>query len=58
MSNPDIVDRVHRLVDAARSRGDLVVWVLHSEPGTGTPFDPVTGHVRLMPGLEPLTASR
>ena len=58
VSNPGDRRRVTRLVDAARAAGDLVVWVLHSEPGTGTPFDPVTGHVRLMPGLEPTTASR
>jgi nicotinamidase-related amidase len=53
VSNPDIVGRTNRLVDAARSRGDLVVWVLHSEPGTGTVFDPVSGHVRPMDGLAP-----
>jgi len=51
-SSSDIVERVRRLVVAARAEGDLVVWVLHAEPGTGTPFDPVTGHVRLMPGLD------
>lgn len=53
VSNPDIVARVCRLVDTARAARDLVVWVLHAEPGSGTPFDPVTGHVRLLPGLEP-----
>ena len=53
VSNPDIVARVQRLVDAARAAGDLVVWVLHAEPGTDTPFDPATGNVRLLPGLEP-----
>jgi nicotinamidase-related amidase len=52
-SNPGIVDHVSRLVAAARDRGDLVVWVLHSEPGTDTPFDPASGHVRLMDGLRP-----
>jgi nicotinamidase-related amidase len=36
-----------------RARGDLVVWVLHSEPGSGTPFDPASGHVRYMDGLQP-----
>ncbi|WP_214404983.1 cysteine hydrolase family protein [Pseudonocardia lacus] len=51
VSNPDIVDDVGALVEAARLRGDLVVWVLHSEPGTGTVFDPTNGHVRLMDGL-------
>jgi nicotinamidase-related amidase len=51
VSNPDIVSDVDALVRAARSRGDLVVWVLHSEPGSGTVFDPPGGHVRLMDGL-------
>jgi len=53
VSNPGIVDQVNRLVTCARERDDLVVWVLHSEPGTGTPFDPRSGHVRLMDGLKP-----
>ena len=53
VDNPEIAGRVQRLVAAARARGDLVVWVLHSEPGTGTVFDPELGHVRLMAGLEP-----
>jgi nicotinamidase-related amidase len=51
--HPDIAERVGRLVGASRDRGDLVVWVLHTEPGTGGVFDPVSGHVRLMDGLEP-----
>lgn len=50
-SNPAIVDKVNRLVDMARAGGDLVVWVMHQEPGTGTVFDPALGHVRLMDGL-------
>ena len=53
VNHPDIADRVDRLVQAARSRGDLVVWVLHTEPGTGNAFDPAIGHVRLIEGLEP-----
>ncbi|WP_328419649.1 isochorismatase family protein [Micromonospora sp. NBC_00389] len=52
-SNPDLVRQVDRLVAAARQRGDLVVWVLHSEPGTGGVFDPALGHVRLIDGLVP-----
>ena len=52
VSNPEIVDKVGRLVTAARSRGDLVVWVLHTEPGSGDVFDPALGHVRLMDELE------
>lgn len=51
-NNPDITDDVNTLVRAARTDGDLVVWVLHSEPGTGGVFDPVNGHVRLMPELD------
>ena len=54
VSNPDVADDAQRLVDAARAAGDLVVWVLHSEPGSGTVFDPESGFVRLMPGLTPL----
>ncbi|MFK4082594.1 cysteine hydrolase family protein [Kribbella sp. NPDC020789] len=53
VNHPDIAERVGRLVAAARAAGDLVVWVLHTEPGTGTTFDPATGHVRLIDGLEP-----
>jgi len=52
-SNPEIVSDVNRLVDAARSRGDHVIWILHSEPGTGDVFDPASGHVRLIDGLAP-----
>ena len=53
VSNPEIVTNVRRLVDAARSAGDQVFWVLHAEPGTGGEFDPAGGHVRLIEGLRP-----
>jgi nicotinamidase-related amidase len=53
ISNPAIASDVARLVDGVRARGDLVVWVLHSEPGSGTPFDPANGHVRYMEPLAP-----
>ncbi|MGW1680955.1 cysteine hydrolase family protein [Saccharopolyspora sp. NPDC002376] len=53
ISNPEIVTHVNRLVDHARAEGDLVVWVLHSEPGTGGAFDPVNGHNVLQDGLVP-----
>ncbi len=53
VSNPDIVEDVNLLVDGARHRGDVVVWILHAEPGTGTVFDPAGGHVRPMDGLAP-----
>jgi nicotinamidase-related amidase len=52
VNNPDIADDVNALVAAARADGDLVVWVLHAEPGTGGVFDPVRGHVRLLPELD------
>lgn len=52
ISNPKIADEVCRLVRIARGRGDLVVWVLHSEPGDGGPFDPASGHVRLLGELD------
>jgi nicotinamidase-related amidase len=53
ISNPDIATDVARLVDGARAGGDLVVWVLHSEPGSGTTFDPASGHVRYIEPLAP-----
>jgi len=53
VDHPDIADRVDRLVHAARANGDLVVWVLHSEPGSDTVFDPANGYVRYIEGLEP-----
>ncbi|MFE2537008.1 isochorismatase family protein [Streptomyces sp. NPDC059371] len=51
ISDPKIADRVDRLVRLARRAGDTVVWVLHSEPGSGDVFDPALGHVRLMDEL-------
>ncbi|PWI14781.1 cysteine hydrolase [Streptomyces sp. Act143] len=52
ISDPKITDKVHRLVRLAREAGELVVWVLHAEPGSGDVFDPALGHVRLMAELE------
>ena len=52
-SNPDIVADVNRLVGAARARHELVIWVLHAEAGSGDVFDPASGHVRPMDGLDP-----
>lgn len=54
ISDPDIVDKVARLVEACRAAGDLVVWVLHEAPGSGTTFDPRNGHIRLIEPLAPL----
>ncbi len=53
VNHPDIGDRVARLVDYSRAWGDLVVWILHTEPGTGNVFDPALGHVRPIDGLTP-----
>lgn len=53
ISNPRIATDVARLVDGARGNGGLVVWVLHCEPGSGTPFDPANGHVRYLDPLKP-----
>ena len=53
MSDPDVAEPVSRLVEHARAEGDLVVWVLHSEPGSGGVFDPVSGHQRLLGDLVP-----
>jgi nicotinamidase-related amidase len=52
INNPDIVDDVNALVRAARADGDLVVWVLHADPGSGGVFDPEQGHVHLLPELD------
>ncbi|MFD5518619.1 cysteine hydrolase family protein [Streptomyces sp. NPDC127066] len=52
ISNPKITGQVDRLVRLARRAGDTVVWVLHTEPGSGDVFDPALGHVRLMDELE------
>ncbi|KNB51388.1 cysteine hydrolase family protein [Streptomyces caatingaensis] len=52
-SNPDVVRNVGRLVDAQRAKGEPVVWILHSEPGSGTVFDPERGFNRPIEGLEP-----
>ncbi len=53
ISNPGIAAAVGRLVDYARSAGDLVVWVLHAEPDTGSEFDPASGFVRFIEPLAP-----
>lgn len=53
MSDPAVAEPVSRLVEHARAEGDLVVWMLHSEPGSGGAFDPVNGDLRLLDGLAP-----
>lgn len=52
-SAPDIAERIGLLVEHARATGRQVVWILHTEPGSGTPFDPAQGQVRLIEGLSP-----
>ncbi|GAA4397828.1 cysteine hydrolase family protein [Tsukamurella soli] len=54
VSNPDIVEDVNLLVAQAREREALVVWVLHSEPGSGGVFDPDSGFVALAAELRPV----
>jgi nicotinamidase-related amidase len=53
INHPDIAERCDRLVSAARDAGDLVIWVLHTEPGSGGVFDPASGQVRLLEPLQP-----
>jgi len=55
LHNPALIANVRRLVDAARERGDEVVWVLHAEAGSGGEFDPANGQVRLIDGFAPGT---
>jgi nicotinamidase-related amidase len=53
LDNPALIANVRRLVEAARAGGELVVWVLHAEAGSGGEFDPANGHVRVMDELGP-----
>ncbi|MDR2983340.1 MAG: isochorismatase family protein [Nocardiopsaceae bacterium] len=53
VSDPKIADHLLPVVKAARAAGDEVIWVLHSEPGTGSTFDPESGFVAIMPPLVP-----
>jgi nicotinamidase-related amidase len=55
LDNPSLIDNVRRLVEAARSAGDRVIWVLHAEPGEGGEFDPANGYVRIVDELVPGT---
>jgi nicotinamidase-related amidase len=40
--------RLLELIAGCRARGIPVVHVLHEAPGSGGPFDPASGHVRVM----------
>jgi nicotinamidase-related amidase len=55
ISDPAIAEHVSRLVDATRADGDLVIWVLHTEPGSDSVFDPASGWVRFINPLTPQT---
>ncbi|CAH0219249.1 Isochorismatase family protein YecD [Microbacterium sp. Bi98] len=52
-ANPGVIDNVSQLVAYARRSGDAVVWVTHSEPGSGGVFDPANGFVRVVSDLDP-----
>lgn len=52
-ANPAVLDNIALLVAHAREVGDPVVWITHSEPGTGGVFDPANGFVRVIEELEP-----
>ena len=53
VSDPEIAAHAGRLVDAARDRGDLVIWISHTESDgdPANPFEPANGYVRLIDGL-------
>jgi nicotinamidase-related amidase len=52
-ANPGVIDNISQLVAYARRSGDAVVWVTHSEPGSGGVFDPANGFVRVVSDLDP-----
>ena len=52
-ANPAVLENIARLVAHARGIGDTVVWITHSEPGTGGAFDPAAGFVRVISELGP-----
>lgn len=53
ISNPHITTDINKLTRHARAHHEHIVWVLHHDPGTGTPFDQNSGHVKLLDDLEP-----
>lgn len=52
-ANPAVIDNVSSLVDHARAEGDPVIWITHSEPGSGGVFDPDNGFIRVVDDLRP-----
>jgi nicotinamidase-related amidase len=57
-ANPAVLDNIALLVAHAREAGDRVIWITHSEPGTGGVFDPVNGFVRVIAELAPLASEQ
>lgn len=53
IADPQIAAKVGRLVDAFRASGDPVVWILHTEPGSGGAFDPANGLIEILSELTP-----
>ncbi|HTN59620.1 MAG TPA: isochorismatase family protein, partial [Protaetiibacter sp.] len=41
------------LVERFRAADAPVIWILHSDPGTGGDFDPASGLVRVVDALQP-----
>ncbi|PRB18580.1 isochorismatase family protein [Microbacterium sp. MYb62] len=52
-ANPAVLDNIALLVAHARDTGDQVVWITHSEPGSGGVFDPAQGFVRVIDRFAP-----
>src|SRR5690606_35175604 len=53
ISDPAVIDRIAALVERFRTAGASVIWILHSEPGSDSAFDPASGLVRVVDALEP-----
>lgn len=53
ISDPEVLPRIAELLARFRAAGSPVFWVLHSDPDTGSDFDPGNGLVRVVDTLEP-----
>jgi nicotinamidase-related amidase len=53
ISDPEVLTRVEALVERFRAAGAPVFWILHSEPGSDSAFDPKSGLVRVVDTLQP-----
>ncbi|TDT33201.1 nicotinamidase-related amidase [Naumannella halotolerans] len=56
MCPEETLANISRVVDWARVRADLIVWITHSEPNSGTVFDPARGFVQVVTELGPASA--